>query len=217
MIVEGYGIRLVRLKKEHIEMVRKHRNSALIQQFMEYREYITPSMQEAWFESVDNLQHNYFVIETNGVPVGLIHGAEIDWDRMETGNGGIFIWDVAQWETTVPLSASLLLTDTSIVLGFKRTFIKVLSDNPKAIAFNKQLGYALLPEQDDVHNQRYVLEMERYQERSKKLRRVLNVSEELNFKIIVDDPQHPVSVLLNDRLMALSESSTYNVQVYWPQ
>ncbi|MDZ7743378.1 MAG: hypothetical protein U5Q03_16975 [Bacteroidota bacterium] len=41
-----YGISLNRLKEDDIELVRKWRNSRKINQFMEYREEITPEMQK---------------------------------------------------------------------------------------------------------------------------------------------------------------------------
>jgi RimJ/RimL family protein N-acetyltransferase len=162
MIVFGYGIVLRRLTIDDIELVRQHRNSERIQQYMEYRQEITAEQQLAWFNSINNIHNNYFVIEHQGKKVGLIYGADINWETKITGNGGIFIWDVTYWETASPTASSFLLTDTSILLGLEKTYIKVLSTNQRAIEFNKSLGYQLLPNQEGILNQQYVLNIEDY-------------------------------------------------------
>ena len=140
---------------------------------MEFREEITPQMQEAWFRSIDNLQHNYFLVIDGGEKIGLINGSGIDWEKKETANGGIFIWSEAHLRTSVPLRASLLLTDVSFLLGFKRTFVKILKDNANAIRYNTDLGYVLLPGQEDKYNQQYVLESANYFRKTEKLRAAL--------------------------------------------
>jgi RimJ/RimL family protein N-acetyltransferase len=169
MLISGYGIQLRRLTIEDIELVRQHRNSERIQQYMEYRKEITPEEQLTWFNSINNLNNNYFVIEHQGEKVGLIYGADINWKTKTTGNGGIFIWNSTYWETATPTASSFLLTDTSILLGLEKTYIKVLSTNHRAIEFNKSLGYQLLPNQEGVLNQPYELDINNY----KKLREIL--------------------------------------------
>jgi UDP-4-amino-4,6-dideoxy-N-acetyl-beta-L-altrosamine N-acetyltransferase len=171
MIISGYGIELIRLKEEDIELVRQHRNSEHIQQFMEYRKFITAEMQKKWFQSVNNIHNNYFIIQINGEKIGLINGAQIDWDKKETGSGGVFIWKTEYWETKAPLAASLLLTDTSVLLGMKKTYAKILQDNKKAIAFNKALGYELMEGQEAFYNQHYVLTMTQYINKRDRLRK----------------------------------------------
>jgi len=173
MIISGYGIVLRRLTQDDIELVREHRNSERIQQYMEYRQEITAEQQLSWFNSINNFNNNYFVIEHHGKKVGLIYGADINWETKTTGNGGIFIWDATYWETATPTASSFLLTDTSILLGLKKTYIKVLSNNPRAIEFNKSLGYNLLPNQEGILNQQYVLDIEDYKKVRSTLRQRL--------------------------------------------
>src|ERR1041385_8348137 len=109
MIIKGFGISLHRLQHDDIELVRQKRNAPNVSSFMEYREEITPEMQEKWFQSINNEKNNYFLIEYNGEKIGLIYAAEIDWEKMITGNSGIFIWDEQFRKTSVPLAAALLL------------------------------------------------------------------------------------------------------------
>ncbi len=170
MIVKGFGIQLTRLRHEHIETVRENRNSKKISQYMEFQNEITPQMQEEWFQSINNKFNNYFLIEFNGAQVGMIYGAEVDWEKKETGNGGIFIWEGKWLETPIPLAAALMLTELSFLLGLERTFVKILSTNLRAIAFNKNIGYELIPEQENNYNQRYVLTKEKYFEKAQRFR-----------------------------------------------
>lgn len=170
MIVTGFGIQLTRLRHEHIEMVRQKRNSKNISQYMEFREEISPEMQEKWFASVNNKFNNYFLIEFKGEQVGMIYGAQVDWEKKETGNGGIFIWESKWMETPVPLASSLMLTETSFLLGLERTYVKILKDNLRAIAFNRNIGYQLLPNQEEIYNQRYVLTKENYFKKADRFR-----------------------------------------------
>jgi RimJ/RimL family protein N-acetyltransferase len=211
MILEGYGIRLIRLCEEHIEMVRQHRNSEQIRQFMEYRDHITSEMQLAWFKSIDTIENNYFVIEVDDKFIGLINGAQIDWEKGETGSGGIFIWELNYWETAVPVSASLLLTDTSVLFGLDRSYVKILAENKKAIAFNKQLGYVLMPDQESEVNQLYVLEQARYLEASAKLKLLISELKNDHMTVTVDNPDHPVSRFLVERIISIPLEQRQNV------
>ena len=46
LVIEGYGVKLKRLTHDKIELLRQWRNDPKIQQYMIYREEITPEMQE---------------------------------------------------------------------------------------------------------------------------------------------------------------------------
>lgn len=162
MKVVGYGIVLIRLSSEDLEMVRLWRNATHINQYMEQTQYISSEQQQNWFKTIDNKFNNYFIIQVQGIKVGLIYGANINWDENFTGNGGIFIGDEKFWETKVPLAAALLLTDTSILMDLEKTFIKILKTNNKAISFNNELGYQIMHGQEKELNQRYCLNQKNY-------------------------------------------------------
>lgn len=213
MNVTAFGIRLIRLTHAHIELVRQHRNSASIRQYMEYREEITPEMQEAWFRSIDNEFNNYFMIESGGRYVGLIYGAQIDWEKKETGNGGIFIWAEDVRQTPVPLAASLVLTDLSFIIGLERTYIKVLRDNLNAVAFNRNLGYVPEPGQDDVLNQRYVLTKANYERKAERFRRPFVQQYGDVFTAVLDNPEHPASRKILQVYPQLPEENRRRVQL----
>ena len=174
MIISGYNIKLHRLKTEDdIELLRKWRNTTHINQFMEFREIITKEQQSVWFQSINNINNNYMIIEYEGKKIGLINGAGIDWDKKTTASGGIFIWDESYWMTKAPISASILMTDMSSIYGLEKTYIKILKDNKNAIEFNKYLGYEILIDQKKSTNQHYVLQQNKYELRRKKIFKTL--------------------------------------------
>jgi UDP-4-amino-4,6-dideoxy-N-acetyl-beta-L-altrosamine N-acetyltransferase len=205
MTISGYDIELIRLTHDDIELVRNWRNSAHIKRFMEYREHITPEMQEKWFHSIDNIHNNYFIIITKGEKIGLINGSQINWEKKETRNGGIFIWNSAYWNTLIPLFSSILLTDISFILGLEYTYIKILRNNEKAIQFNKQLGYEILNDQENLENQQYVLTREHYFEKTQRLRKTLQRLSTENYQITITDENNSLSKFYIDKLNQLPE------------
>lgn len=202
MIVEAYGIKLKRLTADELELVRTHRNSEAIRNTMEYREIITTEMQRKWFATIDNEHNNYMLIYVKEIPIGLISGTQIDWENGITGNGGIFIWAQEFMETVYPSRAAVLMTDIGFYLGMKKNYAKILRDNLKSIAFNASLGYALLPNQNEVYNQQYELTVEKYFSVVQKLRKLLGA--EGNIQITLDDAQHPSSIRIAEVLKNIS-------------
>lgn len=203
MIIQAYGIQLKRLTADYIELVRGHRNSEAIRNTMEYREIISPEMQQQWFREIDNERNNYMLIFVDEKPIGLISGTQIDWQNGITGNGGIFIWDSNFLETVYPARAAVLMTDLGFYLGIQKSFAKILRDNLKSISFNTSLGYVLLPNQEEVYNQQYELTAERYFSSVQKLRKILGVDGSI--KIVLDDAAHPSSVRIAETMKNVSE------------
>lgn len=213
MIIEGFGIELVRLKHQHIEFLRQKRNDPSISQFMEYRDNITPEMQEKWFQSIDNPFNNYFLIRTDGQFVGMIFGAEINWETRITGNGGMMIWDEQYQQSTTPLSAAFLLTELTFRLGFERVYVKVLRNNARAIRFNISLGYALLPNQTEVLNQRYELTPAAFEIAKSKYFESLAKLYSTTFKCIIDDINHSSEKNIVSILSVLSREQLGDLQL----
>lgn len=200
MILKGYGINLIRLTEEYIELVRLQRNADHVRNAMDFRQEITKEMQLKWFQSIDNIHNNYMLIERDQKMIGLINGAGIDWDKKTTGSGGIFIWDKTYWATSVPSAAALLLTDTSVFFGLEKTFAKVMNDNQKAKTFNRRLGYTLLEEHERFCT--YELLMSNYEIKRKKLRKAFPASVYEPIEIEVKTPSHPVVQFLIPKIEA---------------
>jgi len=168
-----YGITIIRLKEEDIEMVRQWRNAPHIVSTMEYRDYITPEMQKAWFKSVSNLQNFYFVIVYQGEKMGVINAKNIDWTSHQL-ESGIFIPDQKYVSTFVPAIVSIMLTEMFFrIFGWDECYAHVLKTNTRAIQFNKTLGYLLCENQENAENQLYILKRENFERRSIKLKKAL--------------------------------------------
>ena len=82
MKISNYDVSLELLTENKIEMVRQWRNDPKIQQYMEYRETITPEMQKKWFDKLNNGKDNfYFIIQYKGEDIGLINVKDIAYKK----------------------------------------------------------------------------------------------------------------------------------------
>jgi UDP-4-amino-4,6-dideoxy-N-acetyl-beta-L-altrosamine N-acetyltransferase len=162
MIIEQYGIRLRRITQNDIELIRINRNRDSIRKNMSYQKKISPKAQEIWFQSVNNPNNYYFVIEYNGEKIGVINSKNIHWED-NYGEGGIFVWNEEYIGTTIPTCASLVLLNLSFdILNFDKSYIRVLRSNENAINYNKMLGYTLVPYQEKNKLLLYLLTREKY-------------------------------------------------------
>lgn len=149
MIIKKYGIELVRLKKEHLELVRQKRNLSYIQDKMLFKKKISWWQQRRWFKSINNKFNFYFLIKYNNNFIGLINGKDIDLEN-RTCEGGIFIWESNYWNTYVPVAASIILNDFNFLMAnFKINYAKVLKSNIQAINYNLNQGYKIINETID--------------------------------------------------------------------
>lgn len=162
MELTKYGVTLRRLTLDKIEMVRNWRNHPKISQYMEFQEYITPEMQLNWFNKINNDNNFYFIIEFEGLEIGLINIRDIDYEKLE-GEGGIFIYNDSYLNSDVSFRSVLCLFDYFFeLLKFKKIIAHILSDNKRAFQYNKLLGFKITDNQDLIYNQLYTLTLEAY-------------------------------------------------------
>ena len=171
LTIEQYGIILKRLEFEDIELVRRWRNHPKIRKRMSFKKHISKEMQKAWFDSINNKYNYYFLIEYQGRYIGVIDNKKINEEDF-TAEGGIFIWDDELDNEFVPIFASLCLLNVNAFCFdlLYKSFVQILKTNHKAIAFNKQLGYKLLPGQEKNKNQYYLLTKIHYEKKTEKIR-----------------------------------------------
>ncbi|WP_256009601.1 GNAT family N-acetyltransferase [Desertivirga xinjiangensis] len=165
-IIRG-EIALTRVTIEEIEMIRNWRNSEDIRQYMVFRDHISAEMQREWFEKINTPENLYFLIMDKGTPIGLIYGADINWAQRAVGNAGIFIADKEHREDTYAMTASILLNDFAFSIGLQSIYIKVLVSNPRAVAYNKLMGYKLIGKEAGVNI--YKLDERSYSKFKKKI------------------------------------------------
>jgi UDP-4-amino-4,6-dideoxy-N-acetyl-beta-L-altrosamine N-acetyltransferase len=172
MIVRKYGITLRRLKEQDIELVRQKRNLNSIRNTMHYREEITPEMQNKWFDSINNKNNGYFIIEVEDKKIGLIHGKNLDFEK-RTCEGGIFIWDEFYLGEFVSSLASVIMNDwTFYMINFNAIYAKIMLNNPTAISYNKLMGYQPCePQNNDRGVQWMILTKASYEKHVKLLRK----------------------------------------------
>ncbi|MCQ2975200.1 MAG: GNAT family N-acetyltransferase [Bacteroidales bacterium] len=173
MELSKYGVTLKRLTEDKIELVRQWRNNPKIQQYMEYREYITEEMQKNWFQKINNDNNYYFIIVYNNKEIGLINIKNIDYEK-GTGEPGIFIWDDEYINSDVTIRASCCQGDFIWnTLKLNELHIHVLKSNKRAIQYNKFFGYELTKNQENKENQEYILTRENMLKNYKKTERLI--------------------------------------------
>ena len=144
------SITLKKITQEDLELIRHWRNADQVKKYMVYREQISEDMQQDWFATINNPGNLYFLIIANDLPIGLIYGADFNWIQKEVGNAGIFIAEENNRENKYALQASILLNDYAFDLGIETIYIKVRHDNPRAIAYNKLMGYERIERDGEV-------------------------------------------------------------------
>jgi RimJ/RimL family protein N-acetyltransferase len=210
MILTKGNFRFIKLQQENLELVRQWRNSPRISQFMEYREYITPEMQQKWFDSVNNDHNLYLIVEHEYKKIGLINAKGIDWEQASI-EGGIFFWEEEVYNTPIPAFVSILFAELMIRILRLTVYAHVLKTNDRAIRYNLQLGFELCPGQENVENQQYVLTPEKYLEKSAKIRKAFYLLMEKSPYVLLlekDDYKTGIAQRLTERFdqSALKES-----------
>lgn len=144
--LSGFGISLVRLSLDDIEMVRRWRNDDEIRQFMVFRDEISPDQQRNWFASVDNPLNHYSLIIYQGEKVGLTHVKNVDL-RSQSAEGGMFIYRKDLRNSIFGYRAAIVGSDWCFYeMSLKVITGTVLKENRRAIRFNVGLGHVFDPE-----------------------------------------------------------------------
>ncbi len=163
-----YGITLNRLRKEDLEFVREKRNEKEALSNDESHLEITPEMQFEWFESVNNFENFYYIIEYKGAKIGMLNNKKLDWSA-RTSESSLFLWDESLVDTIIPNLAALCLIEIGFYyLNWNVCYIRVHSDNPKAIDNAVSLGYELTEGKETVENHLYYLTRELFEANANK-------------------------------------------------
>ncbi len=221
MIISKYGVKLIRLRQEDLEFVRQKRNSEEIRRFMEFREEISPEMQQQWFDHINTFENFYYIIEYQGRKIGLLNDKNMDW-KAGTSESGLFLWDEEYINTIVPVLASLCLLELGFYyLGWKTSYIRVLRDNPKAIEYVSSLGYVISELQEDVLNQQYYLTAELFETKGKTIRKAANAFSEGELFMLLEPFDYETSLAqkieeyISESGIRLSREKTPEGWKYW--
>lgn len=191
MIIRKYGLTLRRLQEDDLELVRQMRNSSAIRAVMQFRDEITPEMQQAWFARVNNFENYYYVVEYEGKKIALINDKNMDWEK-RTSESGLFFWDKDYIHTFIPMLASMVLLDVGFYyLQWRTSYIHVMRDNPSAIDYTTRLGYTLCEGQQNEQNQLYCLTRDLFEQATIKIRKAA--------RAFIDDESKDGYLLLEPR------------------
>ncbi|WP_042165717.1 GNAT family N-acetyltransferase [Paenibacillus gorillae] len=172
-MITSYGVKLKRLQHNDIEMVRNWRNDPKVSMYMEYREYISQEMQEKWYSNLNENENFYFIIEFEGQDIGLTEIKKISFDN-NCGETGMFIADEKYLNSTIPYQVVFALVDFAfyeLKLSYLNAYI--LTDNRRAIRFNKSLGFVLESQQEDSYKQLYKLYKSNYEEKCAGFKKII--------------------------------------------
>lgn len=162
MIIEKYGVTLRRLSHDRIEMVRTWRNDPSISQFMEFRDYITPQMQEQWFEKINNEQNCFFIVEVENEPVGVVNMKNINWEQ-GVGESGIYIYNSGFPVSYAGQRSMFAMCDYFFEeRNFSCISAHILEDNDRSFRLHEKIGYKMISGQENVRNKCYMLSREDY-------------------------------------------------------
>ena len=169
MIVQQYGLTYTRITVDDIELVRYWRNQEFIRNTIQFKEYITPLMQQQWFKNIDNKYNYYFIIHFQNKKIGLINCK--DSTKEKVAEGGIFIWDKSFWGTSVPAFASLAMLQAVFdeFQSGEASIATISKENTLALDFNLKLGYQIIGETDDKQCYKLYLTKKDYDTKTKKL------------------------------------------------
>jgi len=172
--------RFNRLKEEDLELVRQWRNHPSIKKYMVYREHITAEMQKKWFESINNDNNLYFIVEYKGKKIGLINGKDIDWEEM-TMESGIFIWDKYYRKTHIPAVVTMMFAEVGVAVWEIKPTATILRSNDRALKYNKMLGFKTIEDDPEKEYVRLSLDQESMGFVAKKLKAAL-------YMLVGDEP-----------------------------
>lgn len=151
MKIESGSIALRLLVDSDLEQVRKWRNSEAVRTNMIYQDYITRESQLAWFLGLDKKCNLYYVIELNGIPVGVCNLKDIDWCK-SVGEGGVFIGETSCLNTTVPVKSILLfLNYLFFSCNIRTVTLRIRKENVVSKKIVEAFGATLITDEKECH------------------------------------------------------------------
>ena len=141
------GTTLREIKEDDLEMIMNWRMDPDVTKYMNTNPKLTLEGQKKWLSSLqndDNVQ--YWVIESDGIPVGLINLADIDW-KEKTSSWRYYIGEKKFRTLKLAISLEMSLYDYVFdVLGFTELHNEVLSLNEGVVKLHIACGSHVVKE-----------------------------------------------------------------------
>ena len=134
MKLKEYGIELIPLSKEDLELVRSWRNSPKISQYARNRNYITSEQQQKWFKNLkDSI---YYIVKIDSQKVGLVWVNNLSTKPMT----GFYIYE-DKFLNSIYSYKVIALFYKFLFEKVDKLYTDILEDNLRAIRFNTSLGF----------------------------------------------------------------------------
>lgn len=213
MKVETNGILIERLQEKDIEMVRQWRNSEFVRQHMNYREHITPEMQQQWFRSIDNFNNFYFILRFRGLKAGLGDIKNVDWED-RSGEAGVFIAEKKYMSSFLPVVGALSLSELVFkIFKLKRIYSQIRIDNKRAMRFNNLFGYRRVEGEEGKESQLHYLTAESFFKATRKFFLLLKPLGYKTGNLVITLEPHDYQTDFGDKMEKLILDSGMNFKV----
>lgn len=159
--LSGYGVELLPVAEQHLELLRHWRNDSAISQFMVDKSEISEQQQISWFKTLCHINsQQHFVICYKDSIIGAANIKEQNQlpiiNQRETNNiqdkrlkiePGIYLGDEKFRNNVLAFAPSLVLLDYCFEqLAVSRLYAKVHVANSAALNYNRKLGYCQVSE-----------------------------------------------------------------------
>ena len=158
-MLKDYGIELIPLKEEDLELVRNWRNSPKIKKYARNQNYITAEQQKKWFKNLkDSL---YYIVKINSQKVGLV------WvNYLSTKpTTGFYIYE-DKFLNSIYSYKVIALFYKFLFEKVDKLYTDILEDNLRAIRFNTSLGFK---KEDNL----YVLTKQNFYKNLEKIEKII--------------------------------------------
>lgn len=158
-----YGVKLVALTQDDIEMVRHWRNDPKIADLMLDKTHITHDMQQQWFAKLQQTDDQfYYLVWFKELPIGVASLTRVNCD-VGSCEPGMYIYVDEYRNNIVPFCVAFALNDLAFeVFGLSRLFGKIFAVNQKSVRFHETCGYRRYEAQENGLGL-YLLEREPYE------------------------------------------------------
>jgi RimJ/RimL family protein N-acetyltransferase len=178
LIKKGSDVVLKRLHANHLEEIRKIRNSPYVQDRFIYRKYITKEDQLSWFNKLNTENDEYFTVFYKKKIIGLIYIKKID-SSSKQGEAGIFFREGIPASTISYQSSILLLDYYFSKYAEYQLKAQVLESNKIALRYNRSLGFEIESKKiveigkDQVKVVNLIIDSQTYYKKTDKIRNLI--------------------------------------------
>jgi UDP-4-amino-4,6-dideoxy-N-acetyl-beta-L-altrosamine N-acetyltransferase len=157
-----YGVKMVTLAQDDIEMVRQWRNDPKIANLMLDKTHITSEMQQCWFDRLEHATDQfYYLVWFKDQPIGVASLTKVNRD-VGCCEPGMYIYVDEYRNNIVPFCVAFALNDLAFdVLGLSQLLGKIFTSNQSSVRFHEACGYWRYEIQEDGSGL-YMLEREPY-------------------------------------------------------